>query len=81
MPEEISNPLLSLIRDQSLIDDLQYEEVLGEFKRSAKPVMRSVSTKTAQSVAGPVAGVMRPVGIFLVKRCSGSNLSMPITES
>ena len=27
MPEEISNPLLSLIKDQGLIDDLQYEEV------------------------------------------------------
>jgi type IV pilus assembly protein PilB len=40
MPEEISNPLLSLIRDQSLIDDLQYEEVLGEFKRSGKPVIQ-----------------------------------------
>jgi len=38
MPEDISNPLLSLIKDQGLIDDLQYEEVLGEFKRSGKPV-------------------------------------------
>jgi type IV pilus assembly protein PilB len=40
MPEEISNPLLSLIKDQSLIDDLQYEEVLAEFKRSGKPVIQ-----------------------------------------
>src|SRR6266550_5524976 len=40
MPEEISNPLLSLIKDQSLIDDLQYEEVLAEFKRSGKPVLQ-----------------------------------------
>jgi type IV pilus assembly protein PilB len=40
MPEEISNPLLSLIKEQSLIDDLQYEEVLGEFKRSGKPVIQ-----------------------------------------
>src|SRR5712671_1426850 len=40
MPEEISNPLLSLIKEQSLIDDLQYEEVLGEFKRSGKPVLQ-----------------------------------------
>src|SRR5438445_12633699 len=38
MPEDISNPLLSLIKEQSLIDDLQYEEVLSEFKRSGKPV-------------------------------------------
>ena len=38
MSEDISNPLLSLIKEQSLIDDLQYEEVLGEFKRTGKPV-------------------------------------------
>src|SRR5437016_3677489 len=40
MPEDISNPLLSLVKEQGLIDDLQYEEVLGEFKRSGKPVMQ-----------------------------------------
>jgi type IV pilus assembly protein PilB len=34
MPEEISNPLLTLIRENGLIDDLQYEEVAGELKRS-----------------------------------------------
>jgi type IV pilus assembly protein PilB len=38
MAEDISNPLLSLIKEQGLIDDLQYEEVLGEFKRTGKPV-------------------------------------------
>ena len=34
MPDEISSPLLSLIRENGLIDDLQYEEVAGELKRS-----------------------------------------------
>ena len=34
MSEEISSPLLSLIRENGLIDDLQYEEVAGEIKRS-----------------------------------------------
>ncbi|HEY1662283.1 MAG TPA: ATPase, T2SS/T4P/T4SS family [Verrucomicrobiae bacterium] len=38
MPEEISNPLLALIHEQGLIDDLQYEEVVGELKRSSTPV-------------------------------------------
>src|SRR5215471_11300199 len=38
MADDITNPLLSLIKEQSLIDDLQYEEVLGEFKRTGKPV-------------------------------------------
>jgi type IV pilus assembly protein PilB len=36
MADDISNPLLALVKDQGLIDDLQYEEVLGEFKRSGK---------------------------------------------
>jgi type IV pilus assembly protein PilB len=34
MAEEISNPLLSLVKEQGLIDDLQYEEVATELKRS-----------------------------------------------
>ena len=38
MADDISNPLLSLIKEQGLIDDLQYEEVLGEFKRTGKSV-------------------------------------------
>jgi type IV pilus assembly protein PilB len=40
MAEEISNPLLALIREQGLIDDLQYEEVVAEFKRSNAPVIQ-----------------------------------------
>jgi len=38
MAEDISNPLLALIREQGLIDDLQYEEVVAELKRSGAPV-------------------------------------------
>jgi type IV pilus assembly protein PilB len=40
MPEEISSPLLSLVKNQGLIDDLQYEEVAAEFKRTGKPVLQ-----------------------------------------
>ena len=40
MSEEISSPLLSLVRENGLIDDLQYEEVAGEFKRGATPVIQ-----------------------------------------
>jgi type IV pilus assembly protein PilB len=40
MAEEISNPLLSLIHGQGLIDDLQYEEVVGELKRSGTSVIQ-----------------------------------------
>jgi type IV pilus assembly protein PilB len=37
MAEDISNPLLALVREQGLIDDLQYEEVVAELKRSGAP--------------------------------------------
>ena len=40
MAEEISNPLLSLVKEQGLIDDLQYEEVAAEVKRSGAPVFQ-----------------------------------------
>jgi type IV pilus assembly protein PilB len=40
MSEDISNPLLSLVKERGLIDDLQFEEVSGEFKRSGKPVIQ-----------------------------------------
>ncbi len=40
MAEEISNPLLALIKSQGMIDDLQYEEVSAEFKRSGKPIIQ-----------------------------------------
>jgi type IV pilus assembly protein PilB len=38
MPDDLHDPLLALIKEQGLIDDLQYEEVSGEFKRTGKPV-------------------------------------------
>ncbi len=40
MSDEISNPLLSLVRAQGLIDDLQYEEVVAEFKRTGTPIIQ-----------------------------------------
>jgi type IV pilus assembly protein PilB len=40
MAEDISNPLLSLIREQGLVDDLQYEEVVAELKRGNAPVIQ-----------------------------------------
>ena len=40
MTGEISNPLLSLVKEQSLIDDLQYEEVAAEFKRTGTPIIQ-----------------------------------------
>jgi type IV pilus assembly protein PilB len=40
MAEEVSSPLLSLVRELGLIDDLQYEEVASEFKRGGTPVIQ-----------------------------------------
>ena len=40
MAEEILNPLLSLVKEQGLVDDLQYEEVVAELKRSGTPVVQ-----------------------------------------
>ena len=40
MPDEVSDPLLSLVKENGLIDDLQYEEVVAEFKRSATPIIQ-----------------------------------------
>src|SRR5882724_5258588 len=40
MADEILNPLLSLIKEQSLIDDLQFEEVVAEHKRAGTPVIQ-----------------------------------------
>ncbi len=40
MAEEVSSPLLSLVKENGLIDDLQYEEVVGEFKRTGKAVFQ-----------------------------------------
>ena len=38
MSETSSSPLLALIKEKGLIDDLQYEEVAGESVRSGKPM-------------------------------------------
>jgi type IV pilus assembly protein PilB len=40
MAEDISNPLLTLIKSHGLIDDLQYEEVVSELGRTSTPVIQ-----------------------------------------
>jgi type IV pilus assembly protein PilB len=41
MSEDFATPpLLSLIKENNLIDDLQFEEVQGEFKRTGKPIIQ-----------------------------------------
>jgi type IV pilus assembly protein PilB len=38
MPEPLNNPLLELIKERNLLDDLQLEEVVSEHTRSGKPL-------------------------------------------
>ena len=40
MPDEISDPLLSLVKENGLVDDLQYEEVVAEYKRGGTAVIQ-----------------------------------------
>ena len=40
MSQEFNSPLLSLLRDQGMLDDLQYEEVAGELQRNATPAIQ-----------------------------------------
>ena len=48
MADDISSPLLSLIRDQGMVDDLQYEEIVAEIKRSGTPVFQIIQDFSAQ---------------------------------
>ncbi len=43
MSDSVSNPLLSLVKERGLLDDLQYEEVQQEIQRSGKPVSEVLS--------------------------------------
>lgn len=36
MAEDIHSPLLALVKERQLIDDLQYEEVAAEHKRAGR---------------------------------------------
>ncbi len=40
MADEISDPLLALVKENGLVDDLQYEEVVAEFKRGGTPIFQ-----------------------------------------
>jgi type IV pilus assembly protein PilB len=40
MAEDISNPLLTLVREQGRVDDLQYEEIAAELKRGNASVIQ-----------------------------------------
>jgi len=42
MADEIQSPLLELVKDQGMLDDLQYEEVVSEHKRTGAPISQII---------------------------------------
>src|SRR5581483_4952226 len=42
MSDQISHPLLELLKERSMIDDLQYEEISSEAARGTKPVIQII---------------------------------------
>src|SRR6185503_13053772 len=42
MADTISNPLLELVKERGLIDDLQYEEIQSELSRNAKSIVQII---------------------------------------
>ena len=42
MSEAVSDPLLALVRERGMLDDLQMEEVMQEHLRSGKPVVQVI---------------------------------------
>ena len=43
MPQAANHPLLALIRERELIDDLQFEEVIAEQSRTGKPINQVIA--------------------------------------
>ncbi len=66
MAEELTNPLLSLVKDQGLVDDLQYEEVLGEFKRTGKPVFQILQDSGVMDVDSILQAISNQLGAPVV---------------
>ena len=44
MAKQISNPLLAIIKEQGLIDDIQHEEVVAEHKRAGTAIIQILQT-------------------------------------
>lgn len=47
MSANISDPLLNLVRERGLIDDLQLEEVMQENNKSGKDIGQILRTRTS----------------------------------
>ena len=45
MSDVLSNPLLALLKDQGMLDDLQLEEVNEEFNQTGRPIIELLDNK------------------------------------
>jgi type IV pilus assembly protein PilB len=66
MADDLTSPLLSLVKDQGLIDDLQYEEVLGEFKRTGKAVFQILQDSGVMDVDSILQAISNQMGAPVV---------------
>jgi len=66
MADEIINPLLSLVKEQGLIDDLQYEEVSGEFKRTGKTVAQILQDSGVMDLDAILQAMSNQIGAPVV---------------
>ena len=55
MADDISSPLLALIKDQGMIDDLQYEEIVAEIKRTVRSASTAHISQPSPAKSGSVA--------------------------
>jgi type IV pilus assembly protein PilB len=65
--EEIVNPLLSLVREQGLVDDLQFEELQAEFKRTGKPMIQVIQDLGIMDLDNLLHVIAEYIGTQVVK--------------
>ncbi len=71
MSDAASNPVLALLREQGLLDDLQIEEVLQEEAKSGRPVLGIISEKKLGSMPEILNAVASHLGTEVVQISEG----------
>jgi type IV pilus assembly protein PilB len=66
MADDVSHPLLTLVKDQGLIDDLQYEDALGEFKRTGKPIAQILQDSSVMDLDAILQAISNHIGAPVV---------------
>jgi type IV pilus assembly protein PilB len=67
MADDLHQPLLTLIKEQSLLDDLQYEEVVAEFKRTGKPIIQILQDSAVMDLDTILQVIADHLGTQVVK--------------